>query len=210
MLDLGVSEQELSQKLDELLADETRSEVVFDAYRSVCLTKAKSIGPRVIALLTVELVMADSIANRDEEQVFAAAEELTDSELEEFSLFALSHHAKAELSTSRETTLMSDGSIKVEWAQETLDSNWMTGGDLPIGPLDLARDIGSWAAKLKRLGLMSDDLTERQWRYEKDYERHIAQPGTARQITWWLTFDKEALKLASLIRRAQQFAPANP
>jgi len=98
----------------------------------------------------------------------------------------------------------------VQWAQETLHSNWMKDDDLLIDPLDLARDIGSWATKLKRLGHMSDDLTERQWRYQENSERYIDQSGTARQITWWLTFDKEALKLASLIRRARQLVPANP
>lgn len=208
MLDLGVSEQELSQKLNELLADETRSEIVFDAYRSVCLTKAKLIGPRVIALLTAELVITDSIACRGEELIFAAAEELSDIELEKFSDFALSHRVKAENGTDPDITLSPEGAITVQWAQEILDSNWMSNGDRHLGPLDLARDIGSWAAKLNRLGLMSDDLTERWWRYEEDSEFHIDQPGTARQVTWWLTLDKEALKLAALIRRAQPIAHA--
>lgn len=175
MLDLGVSEQELSQKLNELLADEERSEVVFDAYRSVCLTKSKTIGPRVIALLTAELVITNSIADRGEELIFAAAEELSDPELEHFSEFALSYRNKAEGATSSDITLNSDGSITVQWARETFDSNWMTEDDCAIGPLDLARDVGSWAAKLNRLGLMSDDLSERQWRYKEDSERHIDQ-----------------------------------
>src|SRR5437868_4854945 len=49
--------------LTQILNDETKTEVMFDAYRRVCLAKSKTIGPRMIGLLTAELVLKGKMAD---------------------------------------------------------------------------------------------------------------------------------------------------
>jgi hypothetical protein len=175
---------------------------VFDAYRAVCLSRSKDLGPRIIAILTAELVLAKATAERTDDLVFSAAEELFDSELSAFSDFALSRQARLIDNPGKIIQLLKDGSIEVQMGEETMDSNWIRASSIPIGPLDLARDIGQWAPKLKNLGLISDDVRERQWRYEEDSERHVDESGISREITWWLTLTKPSLVLANLVQRA--------
>lgn len=201
--DNGIAEAELSKMLDELLSDDRRSEVVFDAYRSVCLTKSRTVGPRIIALLTAELVVANAIAGAHEESIFSAAEELSDGEFDEFLNFTDHHVDEARKGNNKSSVLDPGGSLHVQMEEETIDSNWRSNRSVSMGPLDLANDVGTWAAKLKRLGLLSDDVRERQWQYGVDSERHIDEPGVAREITWWVHMHAAAIELSELLRRAK-------
>src|SRR5258708_5816337 len=49
-------------RLDAILGDETKSEVLFYAYRRVCFTKSKTLGPRIIG--TSLLVSSARISSR--------------------------------------------------------------------------------------------------------------------------------------------------
>jgi hypothetical protein len=51
--DVGESD-ELDELIDEILQSEASSQVLFDAYRSVCFTRSRDIGPRILALITAE------------------------------------------------------------------------------------------------------------------------------------------------------------
>jgi hypothetical protein len=75
---------EVDRMLDKILEDDTKTETLFDAYRRVCFTTSKDLGPRIIALLTGKLVMEGRVADEEEEKVFAAAETLGDGELLSF------------------------------------------------------------------------------------------------------------------------------
>ncbi|WP_417908965.1 hypothetical protein [Candidatus Electronema sp. PJ] len=196
----GTTELELQQLLDDLLSDDRRSQVLFDAYRSVCFTKSRSLGPRIIALLTAELVTRESVADDEEDAIFSAAEELSDAELAEFSAFALDHANRRNIDTDDTSTR--HGSLSINMGEELIDSTWRRETDISLGPLNLATDIGSWALKLKRHGLISDDVREQQWDYQEDSERHIDEPGTMRQVTWWLYLHPSALRLAELTKQA--------
>jgi hypothetical protein len=198
LLDTGISNEDIGKKLDELLEDEANSEIVFEAYRTVCLTKSKSLGPRIIALLTAELIVAKSKANRSNQFIFDAAEELSDSELKEFAEFAHSYIVKSQMEKYDDVKLLDGGTIEIRWC----DHSPSNGTEIPVGPLNLASDIGTWALKLKRIGLISDSVTERQWSFKEDSERYIDEPGIARQVTCWLLLTKESQVLAILIRRA--------
>lgn len=198
----ATTEEQLKRQLDELLGDERRSEILFDAYRSVCLTRSKKIGPRVIALLTAELVANSEEADDSEVAMFAAAEELTDSELEEFSEFALRHFNRATDSEKDDCTLAKNGALSIQMQEETFTSSWHRDYELSVAPLDLANDIGTWARKLKRHGLVSDDVKERHWAYREDSERYIDEDGTAREVSWWLFLAPEAKRFAELIQKA--------
>jgi hypothetical protein len=191
----GTTELELQQLLDDLLSDDRRSQVLFDVYRSVCFTKSRSLGPRIIALLTAELVTRESVADDEEAAIFSAAEELSDAEFAEFSAFALDHANR----TNTDDTSTHHGSLSINMGEELIDSAHRYETDISLGPLNLATtDIGSWALKLKRHGLISDDVRERQWDYQEDGEQHIDEPGTMRQVTWWLYLHR----LAELTKQA--------
>ena len=67
------------------LAEATqKTEVLYDAYRSVCFSKSKTMGPRILGLLTASIVLEKRTATDEEEPVFKAAEALSDPELLEF------------------------------------------------------------------------------------------------------------------------------
>ncbi len=200
--DDNMSEADLEQTLDDLLRDDRRSEILFDAYRSVCLAKSKTLGPRVIALLTAELVTANSFADDEESAIFEAAEELSDTELTEFSDFAIQYRSDAKAENNDSCSVTRDNSLCIKMGEETFDSNWHRETDVSLAPLDLANDIGTWAPKLKRHGLLSDDVAERQRWYREDSERHVDQDGTTREITWWLYLSASSLRLAQLIQKA--------
>src|SRR5258708_1534741 len=48
----GAENPDVDQKLSAMLGDDTKSEVLFDAYRRVCFSTSKKLGPRIIGLLT--------------------------------------------------------------------------------------------------------------------------------------------------------------
>lgn len=203
LLDVGRTNDEIGVMLNDLLSNDANSEAMFEAYRSVCLSKSKNLGPRVIALLTAEILLSERKASFDDELIFAAAEALSDEELEESSKFAVSWVAKANQPSKSGCRSLKDGSLEISWGKDTLDSNWMPETARGVGPLDLARDVALWASKLKALGLLSDEVREQQWRYKEDAERHIDQDGVAREISWWLKLSPAALALATFVERAR-------
>jgi hypothetical protein len=203
-LDLGVSDDDLAARLDELLCDEVRSQVVFDAYRAVCLSKSRALGPRIIALLTAELVVAGRPASIDDEAIFAAAEELSDSELEEARdavLQVQAHVARG----STDTVKVVRGSLHERLEQQVTSDTSRSSEHcdaVSIASADLAVSVGVWAAKLQRHGLVATDVKERKWRYDADSERHVDEPGIAREITWFVTYSSTCVRLVEYIKRA--------
>jgi hypothetical protein len=75
---------EADAMLTQILNDEGKSEVMFDAYRRVCLARSKRIGPRIIGLLTAELVLQGKMADATEEALFEVAETFSDRDFMEF------------------------------------------------------------------------------------------------------------------------------
>jgi len=202
VIDLSKTDEEIQTTLEELLSDDVRSEILFDAYRSVCLTKSKSTGPRIIALLTAELVAVGRQANEDDEAIFSAAEELTDFDFEQLVNYVSDVERKVDRASDDATKV--NGAFRILVGQHTSTSSWPSKGEISLAPLDLASHLGTWALKLKGLGLLCDEIKERQWRYQEDSERHIDEPGTAREISWWLTLERAAVKLAALSKRARK------
>ncbi|HZF96998.1 MAG TPA: hypothetical protein VEY92_01920 [Pseudoxanthomonas sp.] len=163
---------ELAEMLHELLQDETRSEIVFEAYRLVCLAKSKTVGPRIIAVLVAEIVQRDGVADKEEELVLAAAEKLSDSELVSFA---------AELAKLPNSKTWGDIEVTLDTRQ--IDSNFSV-GRTEISQGSLAQIYGSWAEKLKSLGFLTESVTERTFHYREDSKRHIDMDGSVRKITW--------------------------
>src|SRR5258708_35858215 len=88
--------EDVDERLTAILEDEAKSEVLFEAYRRVCLSTSKRLGPRIVGLLTGRLVLEGRMADDTEERIFAAAESLSDAELIEFMKSYYEHRRKAE------------------------------------------------------------------------------------------------------------------
>jgi hypothetical protein len=182
----GVQREEM---LDELLGDEARSEIVFEAYRLVCLAKSRAIGPRIIAVVVAEIVQRDGVADEEEEAVLSAAEGLSDGELLSIGAEIKRLPAPDEL-----------GHIVVTLDTRQIDSN-LDGRYTETGQGSLVNEYGPWAEKLKSLGLLGDSVTERTFRYREDAERHIDMDGSIRESTWKVDFQPSFVRLARLLGR---------
>ena len=164
-----------SDKLDELLAhileDETCFEVLFDAYRRVSFTKSKNLGPRLIGIITAQLVIEERLANQVEDNMLLAAESLTDDELLDFSKFVQKRRVEAEAGSRNDVSYSPQGDLQIRLGEEQSFSHWPQESDISLAPLDLVECLGRWAAKLKAFGIISDDVKEHQWDYEEDSEQ---------------------------------------
>jgi hypothetical protein len=188
--------RELDETLARMVEDEVCSEVLFDAYRRVALSRSRVLGPRIIALLTAELVIEGRVATDAEDTIVSAAENLADDELIAFAEFIRREQAKISGAAGKVGE-----ELRIKWCEEQIDSNWKE--IVPTGPLDLDECLGRWAGKMKSYGIIKEEIQERQFDYEADSERHIDEPGTVREITWWISVSAKYFKLVDLISRAR-------
>ena len=158
----GIQTDELDRRLTKILADDTKSEVLFDAYRRVCFSTSKTIGPRIIGLLTGELILEGRMANSVEENIFAAAEILSDGEFIEFMKGYQEHRKKAEgITDSKAKHHMSGESVFVRWLEESSDGSSPSGSEFDIDSFPWEEALGRWAVKLKQSGLLEDRIQQR-------------------------------------------------
>ena len=197
----GGDTERVNSMLQEMIEDEIKSEILFDAYRRVSLSRSKRIGPRVIGLITARLVIAGQAASDEEDNMLLASENLTDDELTEFAHFVKEHKEYASDEKHKDVVFNKNGDLQNRWCKEQFDSNWPQGTDASLAPLDLGESLGRWAAKLKTYGIIVDDVKERQWAYQEDSERHIDESGTVREVSWWIYVPKAYFGFAELIDR---------
>ena len=211
----GAKSESLDELLTKILEDETGSEVLFDAYRRVVFARSKNLGPRIIGILTAELTLQNRLADEIEDGMLSAAETLDDNEMLEFTRFVrqnqptVGEDAQKQKSFEKAAEYDKDGNLRIRWcveSVESVDSASHRVFDIRVGPLDLTECLGRWASKLKSLGIISDDVKERQWRYEVDTDRHVDEPGTVREITWWISVPKPYLRFVGLIERVSSHA----
>lgn len=158
---VGTQTEKVDGLLDRILEDDTKSEALFDAYRRVCFSKSKTLGPRIIGLLTGRLVRAGRMADSSEESIFAAAELLSDGEFIEF---MKSYHdyrtkAKGDKGPNAEQRMLGE-SVIIRWSQESSKSGRFGTSELDIGPMDWEQSLGIWAGKLKQCGLLMDRVQQ--------------------------------------------------
>jgi hypothetical protein len=202
-----LSSDQLARMLSELFEDDARSEILFDAYRSVCLSRSKNIGPRVIAIVVAEAVCDKRLLSESEDMVLLAAESLSDGELVEFYDFVHKNKPNPLAEALDQLGSVHRETLKVCWQRSRQESSRVDRAEASIAPLSLAVDIGLWAEKLSRFGLLRSDLTERQYAYEVDFDRHIDEPGTMKELAWWIEVSKEGMRLAELVGRVQELVP---
>jgi len=194
--------------LNNVLGSETAQRVLFDAYRSVCLCRSRMLGPRVIAILTARLVNEKREANDVEDQLLAAAEELTDDELRGLA----EHIAKLERVLAGTPRPGEKGKVWKEFGNNVVESirteliptddASSSGGHVSLAPMNLAVEVGLWAAKLERVGLVYGDMREKPYVVKEDSERHIDYDHHYRDVHWLMVYTEGAKDLAVLVSQA--------
>jgi hypothetical protein len=155
------TDEETDKHLEEILNDDIKSEVLFDAYRRVCFSKSKTIGPRIIGRLTGELVNEGQMASDSEEAIFAAAERLSDGDIVEFMKYYHEHRTKAENATDdKGEHRMSGGDVIIRWNEERLDSSGYGHSEIDIGSFPWKLAFGHWAVELKQCGLLEERVIQ--------------------------------------------------
>lgn len=110
--------EDFRNRLNAIMENERDSETLFEAYRAVCLSRSKILGPRCIALLTARIVSENRVATPKEEQWGQAYEMLSDVEIgETFRYFSeqfliVRHPEKAHL--------LNDGLLTIIWYTDTV------------------------------------------------------------------------------------------
>lgn len=195
VVDPAMPPNEVEADLTAILQDETKSEVLFDAYRRVCLAKSKVIGPRAIGLLTAQILIENRAATEFEERWFEAYETCSDEELKDLSEFyAL---AFERLRGNQKDYRVRGTTMQIDWTE---DEGSLT-GNVDRSPLNLHEALGSWAAKLERLGMIRTTMEEKIW----DRRPHAEVPDhhqLGRKLVYRIYFDLPDEEYAALIRRA--------
>jgi len=195
---------EADKALEKILDDDVKSEVLFDAYRSVCFAKSKTLGPKIIGLMTGYLIADGRKTNTDEDCVFRAAEELSDTELLElFEEFQKRSKAADVCKNKKKDAHWEGAFLVVPWTEEVLDSAWQHSreSEIEISPLNLGEVFGFWAAHAEQLALLSSRSTQQQLEYKEDGERHIDEDGVLTIYANTITFEAPCKKLCELIGR---------
>lgn len=200
----GVQTDDLDKQLASILADDTNSEVLFDSYRRVCFSKSKTLGPRIIGLLTGQLVHENRMADSNEERIFETAELLSDGDFIEFMKSYQEYRMKAKgiSDLNAEHSMLGD-SIIIRWSSESTDSSsFMSkyGQDLDIGPFPWEEALGRWAVKLKATGLMEERV--RQCLRQSSSWPSEEGKTTTTSVTTTITFCSGCAKLHDLLMRS--------
>lgn len=189
------TDEEIREKLDELFGSDTRTEVLFDAYRRVSLSKSNDLGPRLIGLIVARIVAEDRQASEDEDLMLMGAEHLSDRDLRDLAAYVREQKCKAE--AEGRSAFSGDGYMVVRVGEEHFDSRSPNALPRPIS--FSAASEGMWALHCRNLGLITEDVEEINWFYREDTERHIDQDGSARMLVFSLFISKAGVELAHLV-----------
>ncbi|THC43985.1 hypothetical protein [Massilia sp. Mn16-1_5] len=148
---------DLNEMLRQVAPTDKQSSALFDAYRRVALSASKDIGPMIIGMLTAGIVLEDRQASNDEELIFQAAEVLNDRDFDDLHKWWPKNDNKV---------VEADGSlhifIKKGPDQPPGISLGRVGSGVDDVPINLARELGIFALKLKNTGLLAEMKLPRQ------------------------------------------------
>jgi uncharacterized protein YutD len=199
----------VKEKLEGLFDDEIRTEVFYDAYRQVAFTASKIIGPRIIGILVARLIHFRRRANEREEKILMAAEQLNDGEFDNFQIFFRDVLESAECLAKREfekkrkydAWQRKDDGYEIELGSNSSGSSRETRFTLSI---DLDRVFGTWAMKLKSIGLFKDVVQETQSNERIDHVEFYTNEVT-REQKFFIILPAECHELFKLVCEAKTF-----
>lgn len=195
--------ENLAKEIDSIISTELGSEVVFDAYRMVSIAKSKTIGPRIIGLLTAEICLESRMANQFEEMAFSVAESLNDFQLlnaaktiEEWIKYSESNkHANDQSGSAyflnKEVVYVIDN--------YTIDTTFGDSESIDLNIDNLDEEFGIGLQKFKELGLLKASISQSSKSYSEDSERHIDYDGTEQTTRKTLSFPLKYRRILSLI-----------
>jgi hypothetical protein len=203
-----IPNEKVDEMLEQIMADDIRTEVLFESYRRVCLAASKRIGPRIIGYLTAHLVAARREANESDEKILMAAEALSDSELKDFCDWFKTTREEATSAKPDTSTgyCLCHGILEIPLHRESWDPN--QGSEMEISPIDFAEMLGTWALKMKNLGIMKEKIVERTKKYRAD-GKYVAEDGVQRTIEWRVLISEDFSRLAELATRIEDVDPSN-
>ncbi|WP_186248400.1 hypothetical protein [Burkholderia gladioli] len=215
--DVKTTSADLNDMLQSIAKSENQTSALFDAYRRVALSASKDIGPMVIGLLTAKIVSGDRDASEIEEMVFEGAEVLKDKDFLDFQSWMTHVHADQDYSTalSQNTKYGKEPSAIAFMAKgEKSDPTYL----MPVSPgasktlttasyqaqvrqfgdqetpLNIFRDIGPFALKLRNVGLLQEE--------ERPRGHHRNPSGT----NYFILLNPACEELYDLSSRAAQAA----
>lgn len=190
----GMGSNRVHDYLDAMLNDSEKSELLFDAYRRVSFSTAKTLGPRIIGLLTARLLLKNGKAGWAEDKVFTAAESLSDPELLEFAgefrdcepkLQAMKGGREGYCYNKEGYSFAADGGDGAYQNSEFVSHS----SDL--------EEWGSWATKLRNHGIIEQRTIHRQENFRDT--RSVPEEYVAVEFSYWLVFSSAGRLLAEYI-----------
>lgn len=208
---------EVEALLDRAVEDEATSEVIFDAYRAVSLSRSKTLGPRVIAVLTSRIIQRDDpVATGVEEMVFAAAETLSDVDFKCF--MSTMDLVVAGAAKDRSDLQAYDEAAPLEYSLPTSHSRPPFAGwgarsrsstQTIVIENSLAASLGLWAERLRAIGLISEVRTNRLKISDESGNRTFVELATFMKTPdaeWKIRFNEAAHLLRDILKTASAAA----
>lgn len=177
--DVKTTSADLNDMLQSIAKSEDQTSAIFDAYRRVALSASKDIGPMVIGLLTAKIVSGDRETSEIEEMVFEGAEVLKDKDFLDFQSWMAYIRADQDYSTKLFQNAKDGGepsAIAFMAKGEKSNPVYLTptpgasralttanfGAQLQQPgpqetPLNIFKDIGPFALKLRNVGLLQEE-----------------------------------------------------
>lgn len=192
--DVKFTSADLNDMLNSIASSEKQTSALFDAYRRVALSASKDMGPMIIGLLTAEVILDDRDPTDDEELIFEAAETLKDRDFELLDSWLGYAYPQAgtELDDTQGFSIIAKSGPEESGGISMLQ---MAAGDQT--PLDIAKDVGPFAVKLKNIGLLGESVAPR-------------TPGKLSSTRYLVLVSPACRKLHRLSIRAKQAANQTP
>lgn len=191
--------------LDEVTKDEASRERVFEYYRCSLLSRSKTVGPRLLALLAAKLVKDNREASPSEEAIAEIAESCTDGELGAFAAYYSSLESGT-LARHSETVVQQGASFTVTLRKERLRPRSYE-VSAPAGPLSLAVELGRWSAKFEQAGVVQQlmDTVSNPGGLYRGMNNEI-EAGSTERMEWSVHFTPTCRELCELLRLATRQA----
>jgi len=179
-LDVNTTSANLNDMLQSVAKSEDQTSALFDAYRRVALSASKDMGPMVIGLLTARIVLQDREASEIEEMVFEGAEVLKDKDFSDLQAwmdwvhkdkqYSLALAGQEGIGAERTSIpfMVKGEKTPVYLTQEPPPTNAVTTNFAYLlqtnkdeTPLNIFRDVGPFALKLRNAGLLEEEAQPR-------------------------------------------------
>lgn len=198
--------EKLATALDAVTRNSPASETVFEFYRRSVLSRTKEVGPRLMAMVAARVLAACRKPTDAEEEIAELAEICTDEDFSEFATYYKSLEEGTSHKNSERVSTVPGGYSVVVYTDgsDTSDSH----SAVAAGPLNLSSDLGRWAGKMERVGVIEQHIeTTGEWHGHIAHEMGDTEPGVRYHTEWSVFFGETCRELARLLPFASVPAP---